>query len=134
LIFLFASGFFLKKVREAYAVKMVTCMIRPEQLNEVTCALAEKNLIMGMTVTEVRGFGRQRGDRDKNAQRDDQTIRYLPKLKLEILVPFKQAEQLIEAIVQVLRTGEIGDGKIVVYEAAHLMRVRTGEKGQYALH
>jgi nitrogen regulatory protein PII len=134
MIFLFASGFFLKKVRESYAVKMVTCVIRPEQFIPLTTALDKQNLMLGMTVMDVRGFGRQRGDREHPLPGGDHEIRFLPKLKLEILVPFRQAERLIEAIAQTLRTGEIGDGKIVVYEAAHLMRVRTGEKGLSAIH
>jgi nitrogen regulatory protein PII len=134
LIFLFAGSFFLKKVAKAYRVRMVTCLIRPEQLQELTSALSDQKLMMGMTVTDVRGFGRQMGSSGDTSPPDDRIIRYLPKLKLEILVRNKDSNQVMDAIVKCLRTGEIGDGKIIVYDAAHLMRIRTGEKGLSALY
>jgi nitrogen regulatory protein P-II 1 len=111
---------------------MVTCVIRPEQLGEVTTALKRDDLVVGMTVMDVRGFGRQTGSVDELVEKDD-TIRFLPKLKLEILVRDWDVLRTMNTIADSLRTGSIGDGKIVVFEAASAMRVRTGEKGVYAL-
>jgi len=119
-------------VHKTYKVKMITCVIRPEQLNEVAAALRTQELMMGMTVMDVRGFGRQRGDKDANGDVASE-IKFLPKLKLEILVRDWDMERAMDVIADTLRTGNIGDGKIVVYEAASAMRVRTGEKGVYAL-
>ena len=110
---------------------MITCVIRPEQLNEVANALKVQELMMGMTVMDVRGFGRQRGE--TNGSKEDETIKFLPKLKLEILVRDWDMDRAMDVIADTLRTGNIGDGKIVVYEAASAMRVRTGERGVYAL-
>ena len=87
---------------------------------------------MGMTVMDVRGFGRQKGAAETNGHVDE-AIKFLPKLKLEILVRDWDMERAMDVIADTLRTGNIGDGKIVVYEAASAMRVRTGEKGVYAL-
>jgi amino acid transporter/nitrogen regulatory protein PII len=121
----------LTTVKKTYSVKMVTCVIRPEQLNDVAAALKNEDLMMGMTVIDVRGFGRQRGE--TNGIKDEEVIRFLPKLKLEILVRDWDVNRAMDVISDTLRTGSIGDGKIVVYEAASAMRVRTGEKGIYAL-
>jgi len=121
----------LTTVKKTYSVKMVTCVIRPEQLNEVAAALKGQDLMMGMTVIDVRGFGRQRGE--TNGGSSDETVKFLPKLKLEILVRDWDVDRAMDVIADTLRTGNIGDGKIVVYEAASAMRVRTGERGVYAL-
>jgi APA family basic amino acid/polyamine antiporter len=121
----------LTTVKKTYSVKMITCVIRPEQLNEVANALKLQELMMGMTVMDVRGFGRQRGE--TNGSKEDETIKFLPKLKLEILVRDWDVDRAMDVIADTLRTGNIGDGKIVVYEAASAMRVRTGERGVYAL-
>ena len=88
---------------------------------------------MGMTVMDVRGFGRQKGGAATNGHVEDEAIKFLPKLKLEILVRDWDMDRAMDVIADTLRTGNIGDGKIVVYEAASAMRVRTGEKGVYAL-
>ena len=120
-------------VHKTYKVKMITCVIRPEQLGEVANALKNQDLMMGMTVMDVRGFGRQKGDSVDNNGKTEETIKFLPKLKLEILVRDWDMERAMDVIADTLRTGNIGDGKIVVYEAASAMRVRTGEKGVYAL-
>jgi len=121
----------LTTVKKTYSVKMVTCVIRPEQLNEVASALKGEDLMMGMTVIDVRGFGRQRGE--TNGGSKDEEVKFLPKLKLEILVRDWDVDRAMDVIATTLRTGNIGDGKIVVYEAASAMRVRTGERGVYAL-
>ena len=123
----------LSSVKRHYSIQMVTCVIRPEQLGEVATALKKERLIMGMTVMDVRGFGRQRGDSDGNEPDEDSVIRFLPKLKLEILVRDWDVPRTMEVIASALRTGNIGDGKIIVYEASTAMRIRTGEKGVYAV-
>ena len=124
----------LTTVSKTYRVKMITCVIRPEQLAEVTQALREQDLMMGMTVIDVRGFGRQKGDLGTNGKSTSiEEIKFLPKLKLEVLVRDWDTERAMDVIADTLRTGNIGDGKIVVYEAASAMRVRTGETGVYAL-
>jgi len=122
----------LSTVKKTYSVKMIACVIRPEQLNEVAQALKDQELMMGMTVSDVRGFGRQRGDLEANGKVKED-IKFLPKLKLEILVRDWDVDRAMDIIADTLRTGNIGDGKIVVYEAASAMRVRTGERGVYAL-
>jgi amino acid transporter/nitrogen regulatory protein PII len=122
----------LTTVKKTYSVKMITCVIRPEQLNEVAEALKGQELMMGMTVMDVRGFGRQRGETKGNGKVVEE-IKFLPKLKLEILVRDWDVDRAMDVIADTLRTGNIGDGKIVVYEAASAMRVRTGERGVYAL-
>jgi len=119
-------------VHKTYKVKMITCVIRPEQLNEVAQALKLQELMMGMTVMDVRGFGRQKGSAATNGHVEEE-VKFLPKLKLEILVRDWDMERAMDVIADTLRTGNIGDGKIVVYEAASAMRVRTGERGVYAL-
>jgi len=119
-------------VSKTYKVKMITCVIRPEQLGEVTSALKLQDLMMGMTVMDVRGFGRQKGEANGGSA-SDKEVKFLAKLKLEILVRDWDVDRAMDVIADTLRTGNIGDGKIVVYEAASAMRVRTGEKGVYAL-
>jgi nitrogen regulatory protein PII len=124
----------LTTVKKTYSVKMVTCVIRPEQLNEVAAALKGEDLMMGMTVIDVRGFGRQRGETNGGSKgREEETIKFLPKLKLEILVRDWDVERAMAVIADTLRTGQIGAGKKVDNEAASAMRVRTGEKGVYDL-
>jgi nitrogen regulatory protein P-II 2 len=127
----FAFTYAAAKARQEYYLRMVTCLIRPEQLDALTAELNRGDLMVGMTVSDVRGFGRQSGR--LTPQEPDDQIQFQPKLKLEILVRRKDVDELEEAIVKTLRTGRIGDGKIVVYDAACVMRVRTGEKGRDAL-
>jgi nitrogen regulatory protein PII len=85
--------------------------------------------MLGMTVMNARGFGRQKGD----AKTEEETIRLLPKLKLEILVMQKDEDRVMDAIGNALRTGEIGDGKIIIFPVVTVMRVRTGERSASAL-
>jgi nitrogen regulatory protein P-II 1 len=117
----------LARVRRKYRTRMITCVIRPEQLNDVTSALANAQLMTGMTITDVRGFGRQRGDKEPS------TNETLPKLKIETLVRELDLEKTVKVVSDTLRTGQIGDGKIVVFKTSSTMRVRTGEKGLSAL-
>src|SRR5579864_4546954 len=104
----------LAKVRKKYSTRMITCVIRPEQLKDVTTALQSASLMTGMTVMDVRGFGRQRGGHEPSA---DGTIHLLPKLRMEILVRELDLEQTIKVISDSLHTGQIGDGKIIVFKA-----------------
>lgn len=120
----------LSKVRRKYRTRMVTCVIRPEQLNDVTSALQKAQLMPGMTVMEARGFGRQKGGHKLSS---DDPIRFLPKLRIEILVRELDMERTTEVISDCLRTGQIGDGKIIVFKAVSTMRIRTGETGLSAL-
>ncbi|MEW6381730.1 MAG: amino acid permease [bacterium] len=123
----------LTSVQKSYRVRLVTCLIRPEQLGDVVSALRRENLVMGMTVIDVRGFGRQRGENDDGSPVEEETIRFLPKLKLEIIVKDWDVDRAMTVISDAARTGNIGDGKIIVLEAASAMRIRTGEKGVYAM-
>jgi len=121
----------LTSVQKSYRVRLVTCLIRPEQLGDVVSALRRENLVMGMTVMDVRGFGRQRGEKDEVVGQE--TIRFLPKTKLEVIVKDWDVERTMTVISESARTGSIGDGKILVLEASAAMRIRTGEKGVYAM-
>lgn len=118
-------------VHRSYKLRMVTCVIRPEQLADIASALKRADLIVGMTVMDVRGFGRQNAETNEDG--GEETIRFLPKLKVEILVKDWDVNRAMDVIAGALRTGNIGDGKIIVYDASTAMRIRTGEKGVYAL-
>lgn len=120
----------LERVRKKYRMQMITCVIRPEQLKDVTTALKRASLMPGMTVTDVRGFGRQRGGTETST---DTTLRLLPKLRIEVLTKEVDVDQTLKVISDSLHTGQIGDGKIIVFEAVSTMRIRTGEKGRDAL-
>lgn len=123
----------LTSVQKSYRVRLVTCLIRPEQLGDVVSALRREDLIMGMTVIDVRGFGRQRGEKNEAIPGEEEMIRFLPKLKLEVIVKDWDVERTMSVISESARTGNIGDGKIIVLEATSAMRIRTGEKGVYAM-
>jgi len=116
---------------EVIAVKMVMAVIRPHKLAEVRNALAQIGVV-GMTVSEVRGHGRQRGqvERYRGAE---YVVDLLPKVKLEIAVPDEQVNEVVAAVVQSARTGEIGDGKVFVLPLEDCIRVRTGDRGEDAL-
>src|SRR5712691_565837 len=107
------------------SLAMVVAVIKPHKLDEVKEALLA-NGVEGMTLTEVSGFGRQRG-KTENFRGSEYTIEFLPKLKLEVIVPSDIADRLIEVIAEAGRTGKIGDGKIWKIDVASLMRIRTGE-------
>jgi nitrogen regulatory protein P-II 2 len=112
-------------------MKLITAIIKPFKLDEVRKAIAEIG-ISGVTVTEVRGFGRQRGHTEiyRGAE---YTVEFVPKTKVEIAVADEIAEQAIEAIAQVARTGKVGDGKIFVADLEQVVRIRTGETDASAL-
>ena len=123
----------LTSVQKTYRVKVVTCVIRPEQLGDVAAALRKESLVVGMTVTDVRGFGRQHGETEADLPVHEDTIRFQPKVKIEVLVRDWDVNKTMQVITGAVRTGNIGDGKIIVFDASSAMRIRTGEKGVYAL-
>jgi nitrogen regulatory protein P-II 2 len=112
-------------------MRMVTAVIKPHKLDDVRAALSELGL-QGMTVTEVKGFGRQKGHTELY-RGAEYVVDFLPKVKVEIAVAASQLDQVLEAIVRAARTGKIGDGKIFVYPLEHVVRVRTGEIDKDAL-
>lgn len=112
-------------------MKKVEAVIRHHKLDEVKNALSEAG-IMGITVTEVRGFGRQKGHVE-TYRGVEYTVDLLPKIKLEIVVADDLAAKVTDTILKAARTGEIGDGKIFVSELLDAKRIRTGETGESAL-
>ncbi|MDP7569073.1 MAG: P-II family nitrogen regulator [Arenicellales bacterium] len=112
-------------------MKLVTAIIKPFKLDDVRDALAEVG-IKGMTVTEVKGFGRQKGHTELY-RGAEYVVDFVPKVKLEVAVDSAILDQVIEAIVDAARTDKIGDGKIFVYDVERILRIRTGETDQDAL-
>ncbi|MCX7983857.1 MAG: P-II family nitrogen regulator [Bacteroidetes bacterium] len=112
-------------------MKRVEAIIRPHKLDEVREALLEKG-IKGMTVIEVKGFGRQKGHSEVYRGSEYQ-INFLPKVKIEIAVPDRLVETVVSTIARVARTGQVGDGKIFVVPLEEVIRVRTEESGESAL-
>ena len=112
-------------------MKFIVAIIQPHRIDAVREALTETG-VNGLTVTEVRGYGRQRGHREVY-RGAEYTINYVPKLKLEIAVEDEKVDDVSEAIVRSARTGKIGDGKIFVFDLPSAMRIRTGESGSQAL-
>jgi nitrogen regulatory protein P-II 1 len=112
-------------------MKKIECVIRPIKIDEVKEAL-ESIGIVGMTVTDVRGYGKQRG-RTEKYRGNTYVVNLLPKVKLEIVVPDDRAEEVVEVVLEAAQTGEIGDGKIFVATVEEAVRIRTGERGEDAL-
>ena len=112
-------------------MKLITAIIKPFRLDDVRNALSELG-VQGMTVTEVKGFGRQRGHTELY-RGAEYVVDFLPKSKIEIAAPDDQAEAIIEAIVAAARTGKVGDGKIFVTPLEQVVRIRTGESGDLAV-
>ena len=112
-------------------MKKIEAVVRHFKLEEVKEALIESG-VQGMTVTEVRGFGRQKGHKEQY-RGAEYSVDFLPKVKLEVIVADDQAKSVIEAIVRTARTGQIGDGKIFVTDLAETVRIRTGESGAEAI-
>ncbi|MEX2615618.1 MAG: P-II family nitrogen regulator [Alphaproteobacteria bacterium] len=112
-------------------MKMVMAVIKPHKLDAVREALTGMG-IDGMTVTEVRGYGRQKGHTEiyRGAE---YAVNFLPKVKIEVAIGEDQVEQVVEAIQNAARTGKIGDGKVFVYDMGRAVRIRTGETGEDAL-
>ena len=112
-------------------MKLITAVIKPFKLDEVREALSAIG-VQGLTVTEVKGFGRQKGQTEiyRGAEYH---VNFLPKVKIEVVVTADIADQVVEAIENAARTGKIGDGKIFVSPLDQVIRIRTGETGQDAL-
>lgn len=112
-------------------MKKIEAIIKPFKLEEVKDALTELG-VYGMTVSEVRGFGRQKGH--KEAYRGTEyTIEFVPKTKIEVVVPDGLADKVVETVMRTAKTGSIGDGKIFVQNLEGVIRIRTGETGDRAL-
>ena len=112
-------------------MKFIVAIIQPFKLDAVREGLSELG-VEGLTATEVRGFGRQKGHREVY-RGSEYTINYVPKVKIEIAVGDDIAERDIESVQSIAQTGKIGDGKIFVFELSEAIRVRTGETGEEAL-
>jgi len=112
-------------------VKLITALIKPFKLDEVRDALAEAG-VRGLTVSEVKGFGRQKGHTELY-RGAEYAVDFLPKLKLEVALPEDRVDAAVEAIVAAARTGKIGDGKIFVTPVDRVIRIRTGEADESAL-
>jgi nitrogen regulatory protein P-II 2 len=112
-------------------MKLITAIIKPFKLEDVRKAVGDVG-VQGVTVTEVRGFGRQRGHTEiyRGAE---YTVEFVPKTKVEIAVDDALAEQVIEAITTAARTGKVGDGKIFVFDLEQVVRIRTGEHDASAI-
>ncbi|HEY6563219.1 MAG TPA: P-II family nitrogen regulator [Pirellulaceae bacterium] len=112
-------------------MKKIEAVIRHFKLEEVKNALTESNVV-GMTVTEVRGFGRQKGHTEMY-RGSEYAIDFVPKVKVEVVCADEQLESVVDVIIKASQTGSIGDGKIFVSELSNVIRIRTGETGKDAL-
>ena len=112
-------------------MKKVEAIIRPFKLDEVKIALVNAGIV-GMTVSEVRGFGRQKGQTERY-RGSEYTVEFLQKLKIEIVVEEDQVDMVVEKVVAAARTGEIGDGKIFISPVSQIVRIRTGEQDMEAI-
>ena len=112
-------------------MKKIEAVVKPFKLDEVREALSELG-VTGLTVTEVKGFGRQKGHTELY-RGAEYVVDFLPKVKVEVIVPSNLADRAIEAIVKAARTGKIGDGKIFVTPIENVVRIRTGESGESAI-
>ena len=112
-------------------MKKIEAIIKPFRLDEVKEGLAEIGTV-GMTVSEVKGFGRQKGHTELY-RGTEYEVNFIPKIKIEIVVPDEKVVEVLEIIEQKAKTGKIGDGKIFVYDVAQIIRIRTGQTGNEAL-
>ena len=112
-------------------MKKIEAIIKPFKLDEVKDALTEIGIV-GLTISEVRGFGRQKGHKELY-RGAEYTVDFLPKVKIEVAVTTEQLDAVLEAIMQAAQTGKVGDGKIFVSDIEKTVRIRTGETGPDAL-
>ena len=112
-------------------MKKIEAIIKPFKLDDVREALSEAGM-SGLTVTEVKGFGRQKGHTELY-RGAEYVVDFLPKVKIEVIVPDDQIDRCVEAIISAAHTGKIGDGKIFVYPVEQVIRIRTGEQGSEAI-
>jgi len=112
-------------------MKKIEAIIRPFKLDDVKEALLEEG-IKGLTISEVRGYGRQKGHKE-TYRGSEYRIEFVPKIKIEIVIPASKLEKVIEAIVRTAKTGQVGDGKIFISDISDVIRIRTEESGEEAL-
>ena len=112
-------------------MKKVEAIIRPFKLDDVKEALLEEG-IKGLTISEVRGYGRQKGHTE-TYRGSEYRIEFVPKIKIEIVIPNNKLEKVIEAIIRTAKTGQVGDGKIFISDISDVIRIRTEESGEEAL-
>jgi nitrogen regulatory protein PII len=112
-------------------MKLITAVVKPFKLDDVRAALAEVG-VSGMTVTEVKGFGRQRGHTELY-RGAEYTVDFVPKVRIEVAVTDELLDQVLEAIILAAKTGKVGDGKIFVADVQRVLRIRTGEMDHSAL-
>ena len=112
-------------------MKKIEAVIKPFKLDEVREALSEIG-VSGLTVTEVKGFGRQKGHTELY-RGAEYVVDFLPKVKIEVVIPSDLEEKAVEAIVKAAHTGKIGDGKIFITDVGHVVRIRTGETNEDAI-
>ena len=112
-------------------MKMIEAIIKPFKLDEVKDALVEIG-VQGMTVSEVKGFGRQKGSKE-TYRGAEYTTDFLPKIKIELYVADNMVQKVVDTIVRSAKSGSVGDGKIFVSDISHVVRIRTGETGESAL-
>jgi nitrogen regulatory protein P-II 1 len=112
-------------------MKKIEAIIRHHKLEDVKKALTEQG-IAGMTITEVRGFGRQKGHTEMY-RGTEYTVDFLPKIKMEVVVPDSKLQTVLDTIVRSAQTGQVGDGKMFVSELTDVVRIRTGESGETAI-
>jgi nitrogen regulatory protein P-II 1 len=112
-------------------MKKIEAVVRHFKLEDIKNALTEKG-VHGMTITEVRGFGRQKGHTEMY-RGTEYTVDFVPKVKLEVVVPDSSLQLVIDTILRTAQTGQIGDGKIFVTDLANVIRIRTGETGEAAV-
>jgi nitrogen regulatory protein P-II 1 len=112
-------------------MKKIECVIRPIKIDDVKEALSAIG-VTGMTVTDVRGYGRQRG-RTEKYRGNTYIVNLLPKVKLEFVVADERADEVVDTIIEAARTGEIGDGKVFIGTVDDAVRIRTGERGDAAI-
>jgi nitrogen regulatory protein P-II 1 len=112
-------------------MKKIEAIIRPFKLEEVKEALVEEG-IRGLTISEVRGYGRQKGHTE-TYRGSEYRIEFVPKIKIEVVVEDSQVEKIVDAILKTGKTGQVGDGKIFIYNVEDVVRIRTGESGKDAL-
>jgi nitrogen regulatory protein P-II 1 len=112
-------------------VKKVEALVRHFKLEDVKDALTEAG-VRGMTITEVRGFGRQKGHTEMY-RGTEYTVDFVPKIKIEVVIPDGDLAKIVECISRTAKTGQVGDGKIFVADLADAVRIRTGESGEHAL-
>ena len=112
-------------------MKKLECIVRPHKLEDVKVALHDLG-ILGMTVSDVRGVGRQKGHTE-HYRGSEYTVDFLPKIKIEVVVPDELLRQAIDVVARSAKTGKFGDGKIFVFPVEEVVRIRTGEVGAHAI-